>query len=85
MWMKTKNVTPIDAAKSSGTSPSYEELLTAEELAAKLKISPSTVFELTRRRTSKSRAPMPKLKVGKFVRFRLSDVMSWMETNGRAA
>ena len=81
-------VQSIDAAQTSGTSPSrppFEELLTAEELAAKLKVSKSTVFELTRKRTAGSRLPMPKLKVGKFVRFRFSEVISWMEKNGQAA
>jgi excisionase family DNA binding protein len=73
----------IDAAQTSGTSPSYEELLTPEELAGKLKVSKSTVFELTRKRTAGSRPPMPKLKVGKFVRFRYSEVISWMEKNGQ--
>jgi predicted DNA-binding transcriptional regulator AlpA len=41
----------------------------------------STVFELTRKRAASSRPPMSKLKVGKFVRFRLSEVIAWMEKN----
>ncbi len=72
-------------ASSSTSPPRFEELLTPEELAAKLKVPTSTVFELTRKRTAKSRPPMPKLKVGKFVRFRLSEVITWMEKNGKAA
>jgi excisionase family DNA binding protein len=68
--------------KAPAAPTNIEELLTPEELAAKLKVRPSTVFELTRKRTAGSRPPMPKLKVGKFVRFRLSDVIAWMEENG---
>jgi predicted DNA-binding transcriptional regulator AlpA len=63
-------------------TPVMEELLTPDELAAKSKLKPATIFELTRKRTASSRPPMPKLKVGKFVRFRLSEVIAWMEKNG---
>ena len=76
------NITPISRID---VAPSHEELLTPEELATKLKVSKSTVFELTRKRTAGSRLPMPKLKVGKFVRFRYSEVITWMEKNGQAA
>jgi excisionase family DNA binding protein len=59
------------------------ELLTREEVATILKLKPSTVYELTRRRT---RTPLPFLKVGKYLRFRPSEVYNWLEgCRGRAA
>ncbi len=88
----------LEASKTSGNSPTSrtdliskttpdisEELLTPEELAAKLKLPPATIYELTRKRTAGSRKPLPKLKVGKFLRFRLSEVYAWMEANRAAA
>jgi excisionase family DNA binding protein len=69
----------IDPAVSSGTSPSDEDILTPEELAFKLKLKKATIYELTRKRGAGSRKPMPSLKAGKFLRFRLSDVVRWME------
>lgn len=59
-----------------------EALLTPEQLAKKLQVEAGTIYELTRQRSG-SRSPMPKLKAGKFLRFRLSDVVKWMEENGR--
>jgi excisionase family DNA binding protein len=54
-----------------------EPLLTAEEVAERLKIKASTVYELTRRR---SRQPLPFLKIGKYLRFRWSEVEKWLES-----
>ena len=61
-----------------------EEALTPEELASKLKLPPETIYQLTRKRSG-GRPPMPKLKAGKFLRFKWSAVMAWMENNGKAA
>jgi hypothetical protein len=60
----------------------HEPILTAEELAKILKFpSVNTVSELTRNRKRKDgRPPMPALRAGKFLRFRLSDVLRWMDT-----
>jgi len=59
----------------------HEPILNAEELAKILKFpSVKTVSELTRKRKRKDgRPPMPALRAGKFLRFRLSDVVKWME------
>jgi hypothetical protein len=59
----------------------HEPILTAEELAAALKLpNAKTISELTRKRKRKDgRPPMPALRAGKFLRFRLSDVLRWME------
>lgn len=58
-----------------------EPILTPEQLAEVLQLPDSkTVYELTRKRKRKDgRPPMPVLRAGKFLRFRLSDVVKWME------
>jgi excisionase family DNA binding protein len=54
---------------------SSEPILTIEQVAERLQLKPSTVYELTRRR---SRRPLPVLRVGKFLRFRWSEIEAWL-------
>jgi len=57
------------------TVPNTEvEILTPEEVAARLKVKPKTVYELTR---SRCRHPLPFHKTGKVLRFNWSEVMAW--------
>ena len=53
-----------------------EELLTTDELAEHYKVPKSWVYNQT-----KYRGPgcMPRLRMGKYLRFRLSDVEQWLE------
>jgi len=53
----------------------FEPILTVEQIAGRLQLKPSTVYELTRRR---SRHPLPVLRVGKFLRFRWSEIERWL-------
>jgi excisionase family DNA binding protein len=55
-------------------------LLDVTELAAFLHVSKRFVYERSSRSCPK---PIPRLKLGKFVRFRLSDVEKWLEDNSR--
>lgn len=55
--------------------PSWEPILTIEQVAERLQLRPSTVYELTRRR---NRRPLPVLRAGKFLRFRWSQVEAWL-------
>ena len=50
------------------------EILTVDEVAALLKVKPSFVHEKCRRR---AKNPLPAHKVGKYLRFRRSEVESW--------
>jgi hypothetical protein len=61
-------------------TPVVEPILTAEQLAEALQLpSEKTVYELTRTRKRKDgRSPMPALRAGKFLRFKLSEVVAWM-------
>ena len=58
------------------TSGELEELLTVEELASKLKVAPSWIYSQTRRRT---RNRLPGFRLGKYWRFRESEVLRWLE------
>ena len=55
--------------------PSWEPILTIEQVAERLQLRPSTVYELTRRR---NRRPLPVLRAGKFLRFRWSQIEAWL-------
>jgi excisionase family DNA binding protein len=52
------------------------ELLTVEEVAEVLKVPVSWVYEHTRRRSPDR---IPGFRLGKYWRFRLSDVLAWLE------
>jgi excisionase family DNA binding protein len=60
--------------------PSFEPILTSEQVAERLQIKTSTVYELTRRHKAR---PMPVLKVGKYLRFRWSDIERWLNGGRR--
>ena len=53
-----------------------QNLLTVDELAAKLKLKKSWVYSRTKQTGP---GAMPRLKCGKYLRFRLDEVMEWLE------
>jgi predicted DNA-binding transcriptional regulator AlpA len=66
------------------------DLLTLSELAARLKVSKSYIYNQTKRSTRrKSAHPLPSIKMNRYLRFRWSDVCKWLESQrakvGRAA
>jgi excisionase family DNA binding protein len=52
-----------------------ENILTPEEVAARLKVPPSWVYEKTRARC---RNPMPCLRLGRYIRFDWTAVVNWL-------
>lgn len=64
-----------DVAQPVVSVPSSEPILTAQQVAERLQLKPSTVYELTRRR---NRRPIPVLRAGKFLRFRWSEIEQWL-------
>ena len=58
------------------TSP--HELLTLEDTAALLKVSKSWLYERTRKGT------IPHVKLGKYLRFPLADLLMWIAAHGRS-
>jgi excisionase family DNA binding protein len=58
------------------------DLLTPEELAARLKVSKSWVFEQTRQRAKvRNKMPLPCIRLGKHLRFSWAQVCEWMAQN----
>jgi excisionase family DNA binding protein len=57
-----------------------EPILTGEQLATRLQVNSSTIYELTRRRNKR---PLPAMRVGKALRFYFSEVEKWMRGEGK--
>src|SRR2546428_6255902 len=55
------------------------ELLTVEEVAALLKVSPSWVYEHTRSRGTPRAERLPHIKIGKYVRFEAGAIRAFLE------
>jgi excisionase family DNA binding protein len=55
----------------------HDELLTLEETAALLKVPKSWIYERTRK------GAIPHLKLGKYLRFPLAELLLWITTHGR--
>ena len=70
-------------AENSAIVPA--DILAPEELASRLKVPPSWVFEKTRQRKSGSTAPLPVFKIGRYLRFNWADVSTWLESTRRGA
>lgn len=63
-----------------------EEILTPEQLAQRLQVKPSWVYEQTRDRAgSRSSDPLPHIKMGRYLRFDWCDVLAWLERHKKAA
>ncbi len=66
-------ITPV-----SGKPPM--EILTPQQLAARLQVKPSWVYEQTRNRSGvRNPDPLPHLKMGMYLRFDWRDVLAWLE------
>jgi excisionase family DNA binding protein len=51
------------------------ELLTIDEMATRLKVHPSWIYSRTR---ETGEGTIPRIKVGKYIRFNESDVFEWL-------
>jgi len=56
-------------------TPQSPTLLTVDELAASLKVKNSHIYDLTRNKKD----PIPHVRVGRYPRFELSKVLTWLE------
>lgn len=52
------------------------ELLTLEEIAARLRVNQSWIYRQTKRRGPGS---IPRMKIGKYLRFNEAEVMNWIQ------
>jgi excisionase family DNA binding protein len=71
-----KSIKPSPTTDAQPTSATTE-VLTVAEVAALLKVPPSSIYEWTRFRTHQ-RAPLPHRKVGKYLRFLRSEIDAWL-------
>lgn len=56
------------------------EILTPQQLATRLQVKPSWVYEQTRNRSGiRSPDPLPHIKMGLYLRFDWRDVLDWLE------
>ncbi len=62
-------------SSEDNTKKKQENLLTVEQLAAKLNIKKSWIYQ----RTRLGQTAIPHIKVGKYVRFDLAEVMKFLE------
>jgi len=75
----------VTAAKLGVAQPSQsvslrpEDILTPAQLAERLQVSKSWVFEQTRNRAKlRSKKPLPCIRLGKYLRFSWPQVCQWM-------
>lgn len=61
------------ANKVANPSPQMDPLLTIDELCALLKLEPQTIYQLT------YRGRIPHFKIANRLRFRLSEIVEWIE------
>jgi hypothetical protein len=56
------------------------EILTPQQLAERLQVKPSWIYEQTRNRSGVRNAdPLPHIKMGLYLRFDWRDVLAWLE------
>lgn len=78
--MKQSKVPTVLEFPRTSIDPSH--ILTKEQLAERLKVSPRVVYGLTRTR---SRNPIPFFRIGKVLRFNWLSVSEWLERQQQAA
>lgn len=67
------------AATPSSTVAPLSLILTVNEVATRLKVPVSSIYELTRFRGSHSgKPPLPFLRVGRYLRFLANEVDQWL-------
>ena len=78
----SKEHLPISDAQVSGGSPT--EILTPQQLAERLQVKPSWIYEQTRHRSAvRNPDPLPHIKMGLYLRFDWRDVLAWLERQKR--
>jgi len=75
---------PAEPKRADAPVKTDDAILTPEEVAELLKVPPTWVYEKTRQRCQN---PIPCLRIGRYIRFRLSAVEAWLgqQSTERAA
>jgi excisionase family DNA binding protein len=74
--MEKTGCSRVDAEDAIMRAQNFHELLTHEELAQRLKVPASWVYEKTRKRCVN---PIPSKPMGRYVRFDWDEVVKWIE------
>jgi predicted DNA-binding transcriptional regulator AlpA len=70
---------PADALHQTAAVVSME-ILTPQQLAERLQVKPSWIYEQTRNRSGvRNPDPLPHIKMGLYLRFDWRDVLEWLE------
>jgi predicted DNA-binding transcriptional regulator AlpA len=83
----TKPAIPLESRHSPESAPGAV-LLTPQQLAVRLAVPTSWIREKTRERARvRDGDPLPVVRLGKYVRFRWSDIEAWLDrqSKGRSA
>ena len=76
-FAKSEPLTNLQAKSADFLDPT--ELLTPDELAKRLKVDQSWVYEQTRRRGTLTKDPLPCIRMGKYLRFYWPHVVEWLK------
>jgi predicted DNA-binding transcriptional regulator AlpA len=68
---------------SANHSMEAEDILTPEQLAKRLQVGVSWVYEKSRPRGSHDRNPLPVLRCGRYLRFYWPDVCQWLRNGAK--
>jgi predicted DNA-binding transcriptional regulator AlpA len=70
---KTAGLAPHDAVPMKP-----DDILTPTQLAERLQVKPTWVYEMCRRGAGYRQKPMPCMRIGKYLRFYWPDICEWM-------
>jgi predicted DNA-binding transcriptional regulator AlpA len=81
-----KLLTKVRRAAQPVNLATGDEILTPQQLAERLQVAVSWVYEQTRDRANvRNVAPMPHVKLGKYLRFSWQDVVRWMDEHSSSS
>jgi excisionase family DNA binding protein len=78
--MEKTGCTRAEAEDAVMRAQNFHELLTHEEIAERLKVPASWVYEKTRKRC---RNPIPSIPMGRYIRFDWDAVVKWLESQAQ--
>jgi len=78
--MSRKSTFAVTSVAVHPVDPS--SILTPEELAKRLKVSPRWIYEKSR---SRNQHPLPVLRLGRYLRFSWDDISVWLRRQGDVA
>lgn len=78
--MEQTGCSRVEAEDAVMRAQNFHELLTHEEIAERLKVPASWVYEKTRKRC---RNPIPSIPMGRYIRFDWDAVVKWLEDQAK--